>query len=458
MDLNDFPQAEAAVIGSLLIDPDGVMPMLAEELRPSDFSDATLRHLFEAASGLWLGKKPVDAVTIGAAAGASEEYGQLAAQLMRTTPTAAAAKEYAEIVRRRAQLRDLQSVGLALAGCRDLDEARGLLGRAADLSADVRREDSRCWRELAQEFLDDLDARPDEYLELGIPELTKAARVQAGQYVILGAYNSVGKTALALQMAWALAQSGKRVGFFSLETKDKLLARRIMAQQTTARMSSIQAHSMTRDEVKAAVDVTDKSWDYPLEFFQAAGYTAADIRARTLSHRLDAIFIDYVQLVSDEGESPALQVRAISMALHTLAQQLGVTVFALSQVTLPQRDSRGRRPPLRKENLRESQQLANDADVVLLLDLTDPDDYESNRVLVMDKNKDAGQARMLLHFDGPRVTFSYQALPDENAERNAVRERNQNARTEKRRRAQAEREARESAFEELEGGKEELPF
>ena len=458
MDLNEFPQAEAAVIGALLIDPDGVMPMLVEELRPEDFGNATLRHLFEAARGLYLDKKPVDAVTIGAAAGASAEYGQVAAQLMHATPTAAAAKEYAEIVRRQAQLRDLQAVGFDLVNCRDLEQARALLSRAAELSADRRHEECRSWRELAQAFLDDLDAKPDEYLELGIPELSKAAKVQAGQFVIIGAYNSVGKTALALQMAYALAASGKRVGFFSLETPDKQLARRIMAQQTATRMSSIQSHSMTPDEVRAAVDVTDKSWDYPLKFFDAAGYTVADIRARTLSKRLDAIFVDYVQLVAAEGESPALQVRGISMALHTLAQQLGVTVFALSQVTLPPRDSKGKRPPLRKENLRESQQLANDADVVLLLDLTNPDDYESNRVLVMDKNKDVGQARMLLQFDGPRLTFRYLAPPNESAERLAAMERNQAERTEKRRKKQAEREARESAFEELEGGKEDLPF
>ena len=457
MDLS-FPQAEAAVIGSLLIDPDGVLPGLVQDLRPEDFADTTLRHLYEAARGLWLEKKPVDPVTIGAAAGASDEYGQVAAQLMRSTPTAANVAEYAAIVRQKAQLRALQAAGLALGACRTLDEARALISRAADLSADTRREESRSWRELAEIFLEDLSAEPDEYLELGIPELTKAERVQAGQYVILGAYNSVGKTALARQMAWALAQSGKRVGFFSLETQDRLLARRIFAQQTETRMSSIQAHRLTREELRRTADLAEKSWELPLEFFQAAGFTAADIRARTLSKRLDVIFIDYVQLISAEGESPALQVRAISMALHTLAQQLGVTVFALSQVTLPQRDSKGRRPPLRKENLRESQQLANDADVVLLLDLSDPDDYASNRVLVMDKNKDVGQARMLLSFDGPRLTFRYMALPNESAERTAKMDEKRAERREKERRAQEKRDAQESAFREMEGGEEGLPF
>jgi len=458
MDLN-FPQAEAAVLGAILIDPDTVLPQLVEDLRPEDFSDPTLRHLFAAARELYLGKKPVDPVTIGAAAGASDAYGAVAAQLMTTTPTAANVAEYAAIVRDRARLRDLQAAGLELSQCRTLDEARAAISRAADLSADTRKAESRLWRELAMEFSEELSAEPDEYLSLGIEELTRAARVQAGQYVVIGAYNSVGKTALALQMAFALAASGKRVGFFSLETRDKLLARRIFAQQTATRLSTIQAHKLSDDELRRSADLIDRSWEYPLEFFPAAGYTAADIRARTLSHRLDAVFIDYVQLMASEGDSPALQVRASSMGLHTMAQQLGVTVFALSQVTLPQRDQKGRRQPLRKEHLRESQQLANDADVILLLDLSDPDDYESNRVLTMDKNKDVGQARMLLRFDGPRVTFAYQPpLSDSADERTAAMDRNREARKRKREAAKAEAEAQESVFEELEGPGEDLPF
>ena len=457
MDLN-FPQAEAAVLGAILIDPDAVLPLIVQELQPEDFSDATLRHLFAAARELYLSKKPVDPVTIGAAVGASDAYGKAAAQLMATTPTAANVTEYAAIVRDRARLRALQQAGLALSQCSTLEEARAQISRAADLSADTRKVESRLWRELAMEFSAELDAAPDEYLTLGIDELTRAARVQQGQFVILGAYNSVGKTALALQMAFALAAEGKRVGFFSLETSDKLLTRRIFAQQTATRMASIQAHNMSDGELKRTAELIQNSWDYPLEFFPAAGYTVADIRARTLSHRLDAVFVDYVQLISAEGESPQLQVRAISMGLHTLAQQLGAAVFALSQVTLPQRDPKGRRQPLRKENLRESQQLANDADVIFLLDLSDPDDYTSPRVLTMDKNKDVGQARMLLRFDGPRLRFSYQPPLSDSAERNAVMDRNREERRRKDEAKKAAAEAEEAAFEALEGEGEGNPF
>lgn len=95
---------------------------------------------------------------------------------------------------------------------------------------------------------------------------------------------------------------------------------------------------------------------------------------------------------------------------------------------------------------------------MLLLDLTDPDDYESNRVLLMDKNKDVGQARMLLRFDGPRLRFSYMPPVNESAETIKKREENQEKKKAEKAKKQAARDAQEAAFEELEGGKEGLPF
>lgn len=421
MDLN-FPTAEASVIGSLLIDPDAVAPRVMEQLQPEDFADPTLRHLFEAARDLFLSQKPIDPVTLGACAGVGDSYAKIAEGLMRMTPTAAHVDEYAQILRHNAQLRALQLSGLQLAESRSLDEARQLFAQAAAASGDARSSKCRSWKELASEFFDLLSEEPDEYFDLGIAELTQAAKVQAGQFVVLGAYNSVGKTALSLQMAFGLARSGKRVGYFSLETKDRLLTRRVFAQQAGARMSRIQEHRLRDDEMRRAIALASETADAPLLFFDAAGDTVSDIRAAAIAHRLDAVFVDYAQIVSAPGETPALQVRSVSIALHALAQQLNVAVIALSQVTLPQLNSKGQRQPLRKENLRESAQLANDADVVLLLDLSDPNDYESNRVLMMDKNKDVGQARMLLAFDGPHLRFSYQP-PLEDPETAAARER-----------------------------------
>lgn len=454
--------AEQAVIGSMLIDADCV-PDVCSRLRGEDFADQTLRHLFEAARALWLEQKPIDPVTIGARAGMGDLYARIAVALIRDTPTAANVLEYADVVRRDAQLGALQVLGVQIATCRDLDEARTLLSKAAAASADSREDRCHSWAELTHAFIAALQRPAEEYFDLGIPELTKAAKMRRGQYVVLGAYNSVGKTALALQIAYGMAASGKRVGFFSLETDSLLLTQRIFAQQTETRMVVYQERRLSQDAWRRVSELSEASYDYPLYLIDAAGFSPDDIRAYTLAHRFDAVFVDYVQLLAP-GDNPAQELRSVSMRLHTMAQQLGVTVTVLSQVTLPARDPKTRtRPPLRKEHLRESQQLANDADIVLLLDLSDPDDYESNRVLLMDKNKDVGQGRMLLAFDGPRMRFSY-LPPFEGDDERASRERtdsmdaNRGRRAEKRRKQEAERTALEAAFRELEGGADDLPF
>ena len=85
MDLKSWQQAQTAVIGSLLIDPEHTAGMIFAQARAEHFSDAALRHVFEAARGLWAERKPVDPVTICAAAGG--EYEKLLASCMETTPT-----------------------------------------------------------------------------------------------------------------------------------------------------------------------------------------------------------------------------------------------------------------------------------------------------------------------------------------------------------------------------------
>ena len=89
-----------------------------------------------------------------------------------------------------------------------------------------------------------------------------------------------------------------------------------------------------------------------------------------------------------------------------MAQQLGCTIVALSQVTLPQTKNKdGKRPTIDKHSLRESRQLTNDADLILLLDLADPDFPTGPRVLKVAKNKDGPLGGMYLAFDPEHMRF-----------------------------------------------------
>ena len=463
MDLN-FPQAEEAVIGAILIDGEHVLPAVTGELLAEDFSDPTLRHLFEAARDLFLAQKPVDPVTIGAAAGAGEEYGRVASAIMERTPTAANAMEYAAVVRRSARLRAIQSVGFELSQCRDLDDGLARLREAEGMLAGRERVKIARFRDMAENFLARMDdPTPADYLDFGFAALNDKVKISQGRFGVLAAESSVGKTALALQIALGIARGGKRVGFFSLETSAPDAMDRIMAQTTDAPLPAIKGKRLDEAWQRALVREIERSWELPFELIEAAGSTVEDLRAVTLQRRYEVIFVDYVQLLQAEGENPAQQVRSISMDLHRMAQQLGVTVVGLSQVTPPPKDQKGRRAELGKDNLRESHQLIHDAEFILIMDLSDITDYSSTRILKVDKNKDGPCCRMLLRFDARHMRFEYQP-PVEDPDAAASRERTEvmdchrEERAEKRAREKAQRDAQESAFAELEGGKEGLPF
>ena len=116
------------------------------------------------------------------------------------------------------------------------------------------------------------------------------------------------------------------------------------------------------------------------------------------------IFVDYLQLLQGPGENRTAQVTGISIALHTLAQSMGVTVVALSQ--LSRQGQQGKNAPPDMSALRESGQIEQDADVVMMLSLADKDNPAGNRELRIRKNKEGTCPNILLAFDGKHQTFS----------------------------------------------------
>lgn len=466
MDLTEKPtarsyDAQVAVVGSLLISPECAGSVFSQ-LQEQDFADGTMRTLFGALRALWLAQTPIDPVALIHRVG--EAYTQTLADVMAQVPTAANVEEYARIVRAEAQLGRMRQLSLQILEARSPDEAAEMLRQAEGLLAERQSTAIRSYGEMAQDFLDRMgDKRPADYLDWGFPQLNEKVSISQGRFVVLAAESSVGKTALALQLALGIARKGKKVGFFSLETSSADAMDRIMAQTADVPLPAIKHKRLGEEYEKAMAREIERSYSLQFELIEAAGSCVEDVRAVTLARRYQVIFIDYVQLLSAPGDNPAQQVRTISMELHRMSQQLGVTVIGLSQVTPPPKDAKGRRPELSKENLRESHQLIHDAEAILIMDLSDLNNYQSNRILKVDKNKDGPCTRMLLRFDARHMRFEYQP-PVEDSETQASRERieamdrNREERNAKAARKRAERKAQESAFEELEGGKEDLPF
>lgn len=413
MELSQYYDAQMAVLGSLLIEPDRLAGQIFHRVRAEDFSAAELRHIFAAAKEVFLSGAPLDAVTICDRAGSS--YAPAIRQAMDATPTTVNVGEYIRILQDAARLRRLNELAAEMAEAATWEEGRQVLERAARMLSDRPGRKASTYTELIGRYLDrQNDETPPWRLDWGIQALNKNLAPSPGWFVILGADSSVGKTALALQMAMSMARAGEKVGFFSYETSRDGIIDRLMANAASVRLRQSKDKSLTDHDFARVSSEGMRAGKIPLTVIESAGYTVEDLRSEILAERYSVVFVDYVQLVPAGKKADRWQVvTEVSMALHSMAQELGVVVIGLSQVTPPETNQKtGTRRGLRKGDLRESRQLINDADVIMMMDLEDPNNPSSRRVLLIDKNKDGPLAKVYLSFDPEYMRFSDGRKPE----------------------------------------------
>ncbi|MBQ9685037.1 MAG: AAA family ATPase [Oscillospiraceae bacterium] len=394
--------AQVSVIGSLLVDPDKTAGMIFQQARPTHFGNPVFRHIFEAAQGLWAERKPIDPITLLHAAG--DNYRDLLADCMMQTPTAANVEEYLAIIRSQSRLNAIRRAAYGFAEVQTEREALQIYENLGLILRDIDTIEDLSWTEMVNDYLDRMaDPTPPDYLSWGIPQLDQVLFVSPGAFVVIAADSSVGKTALSLQFAYHMAATGKRVGFFSLETPKESLEDRLMAETQVANipLPRTKSRALSSADFERAADAGQRSERVPLRMIRRAD-TLAEIQNRTVMHGFDVIFIDYLQLIEHEGINRSETVLKISMELHRMAQRLGVTVVALSQITPPED---GKDPTM--DNLRESRQIKNDADVILMLMPDRNKPFPNARRLVIEKDKDGKKKRWLvLKFDPEHMTFA----------------------------------------------------
>ena len=396
--------AEVAVVGSLLID-ERCAGVVFSRARPEHFRDESLRRLFTAARRLWGSRKPMDPVTIGDEAGGRD--GELIAECMLRTPSAANVEEYLRILEDNARLVQIQDAAMQLLNCQTVAEASALYEKIGQKLLRAGRIESVAWVDCLSEYLDRMhDPTPPDYLTWSLPEIDLKLHVSPGDFVIIGAESSAGKTALALQFAYAQAAAGRPVGFFSLETPRERLTNRLMAENQVAgiSMDRTKLKQLSPRDFERAGDAGIRADRVPLRIIRNA-YRLEDIRNETIVSGYQVIYVDYLQLIRYPSASRYETVTNVSMELHRLAGELGVTVVALSQVTNSNK-GQGRKAAT-KDDLRESDQLLQDAEIVMMLNISGP----VSRVLSVEKNKDEGKIRFDLSFDPRHMQFGYLPPP-----------------------------------------------
>jgi replicative DNA helicase len=448
MELSQYYNAQVAVLGSLLIEPEKLSGMIFFSAKPEYFSEAPLRNLFTAARELYMDSKPIDPVTVLDKAG--QGYSKIVKDVLDATPTAANIEAYLQLLQESAKLHRLQALAEKMADATSWDEGRQLLAKASDILTDRPGRKAATYTELISDYLDrQQDNTPVKRINWGFQALNQHLLVSPGRFIILGADSSVGKTALALQLALNIARAGSKVGFFSYETSREDAADRLMANAANVNLPRTKHKWLTPDDYARVGKEGERSDRISFTVVETAGYTVDELRTEILAKRYDVVFIDYVQLIPGHASDRWQVVTEVSMALHTMAQQLNVTIIGLSQVTPPELDKKGNRRALNKSDLRESRQLMNDADVILMMDLANPQDRKGQRILNIDKNKDGPLGHIYLDFDPEHMRFT-EAPPPRSETYKAIDEAVANTKREYR--------AQQVTFEELPDNSEPLPF
>lgn len=392
---NDWMLAQYSVLGSVLIEPQ-LVPKMMSLTRAEDFSSAC-RTVYEAMRQLFSAGVPVDIVSVSDAL--KGDYRKFLLELMEVTPTAANMEQYIRLCRKQAQLQQLKGLAGELLAVEDLEQGRKLLEQANALLVDKPGVRIVNMNDALHSFFKRHTGEV-KYLSWPVPDLNNVLYAEAGDFMLIGGYPSTGKSAWSLQCAWHWAGE-YRVGFFSLETSPEKLFDRQMAGVAALSMDDIKRNRIGQGDWDRICADTNRITERKLEIIPAAGMTVADIRSITMMRRFRIIVIDYIQLLSGSGSNRTEQVTNISLSLHRMAQDMGVTVVALSQLKRKNSDDEPE-----SSDLRESGQLEQDADVIQILQLEKKNEPDGNRVLHITKNKEGTCPKILLAFDGKHQLFS----------------------------------------------------
>lgn len=385
---------QKVLLGALLAQPD-LAPYSLPDLDVEHFAP-DVQPVFAAVSGFWNSTGTLDAVQIcerypdlkTAVMGCFDEW---SAECVRATRPNV--EKWTQLVLEQAALTKFQSLafqaGSSLTTFADLPDLYSKMGEA--LTLDREEQDFKPIGELVDNYVRKLNEKP-KYIPSGIPVLDKHLHLAPGNLFIISGRPSAGKTALSLQMACEQARRGLRVCYFSLETDPDTLTARIISNRLAVPLADVKSKTVPQSDLDSLADLHK----LPLFIRSASGKGTGWIKAQAQRMKAQVIFIDYLQLLTaSKAKDRYQQITSISIALHELAQTTGILVVALAQLN---RNAAHASPST--ADLKESGQLEQDADAILLLS-ADKEEYQA----ILAKNKEGKIGEIPLTFDKTRQRF-----------------------------------------------------
>jgi len=384
-------EAEQAVLGGLMLAPES-WDRLADKLSDEDFYRRDHQLIYRAIGELSEKRMPCDAVTLGEwfeAQGIAELVGgsRYVLELANATPSAANITAYAEIVREKSVLRRLIEVGHEIAGEGFRPEGRSvseLIEAAEQRVFQIAEAGSRgrqgftSMRAAVKEAFQLLQERYENRQAVtGVPTGfkdfdLKTAGLQPGDLIIVAARPSMGKTALALNMAeFAAIKTGKAVAVFSMEMASSQLALRLISSLGRIDAQRLRTGELADEEWPRVTSAITLLADAKIFIDDSPALSPMELRARARrlrrEHELALVVVDYLQLMQVPGskENRATEISEISRSLKALAKELKVPVIALSQLNRSLETRTDKRPMM--ADLRESGAIEQDADVIVFI-------------------------------------------------------------------------------------------
>ena len=388
-------EAESSVLGGLLLD-NGAWDRVGDLLTDSDFYRYEHRLIYASIGGLVNATKPADVITVYEqlqGLGKSEEVGGLAYlnSLAQYVPSASNIRRYAEIVRERSILRKLVSASDEIATSAFNTQGKPvdkILDEAEQKIFNIGEEGSRMKQgfqgmdSLVVQLLDRVQEMADHPNDVtgvrtGFYDIDRmTSGMQAGDMIVLAARPSMGKTALAINIAEHVALHEELpVAVFSMEMGASQLAVRIVGSIGRIDQMHLRTGKLTDAEWPRLTEAIEKLRNISLHIDETPGLTVSELRAnarrlaRQCGGKLGLIVVDYLQLMSVSSsmseENRATAVGEISRGLKMLAKELGCPVLALSQLSRGVESRTDKRPMM--SDLRESGAIEQDADVIMFI-------------------------------------------------------------------------------------------
>lgn len=427
-------QAETSILGGILMQNEAIYPALENLRGAEDFYRESHRKIFRAMAQLIESREPVDLVILSEflkARGELEAVGgsSYLAGLTDQVPSAANIAHYARIVREKAMARDLLSsfqelqrrivegdgdaieiaaaASCALARIQDGGQ-KGFVSLCDVLVRTLKEIEKAC------EAKGPISSVPTGFIDID----SKVGGNYRNELTVIAARPSMGKTALAGDMALNAAKRGYTVAFVTLEMTDEMIARRFLAAEAMLENRNLRRGNIADHEIKRIVDRAAAISEKPLWFLDTDepwDRIKPKIRALNLRHKIDAVFIDYTQLV-DAGEHGNgrfierrdQEVGRITRESKQMAKEMGAAFVLLSQLNRKCEERQDKRP--QKSDLRESGEIEQHADVIAFIyrDVVyNPNTKEPTLAeYIVDKNRNGPIGTVKLRFLEAQVTFS----------------------------------------------------